>query len=94
MRMDRKGGGKPMNIRKFISTYKCRLCGETFQSVGTPNINNAYAEVFDIAMYHSGVRKELNEVRSPSLFGIHYCDDGSVGLADLQGMKKVGGNDG
>ena len=46
-----------MNIRKFISTYKCRLCGETFQSVGTPNINNAYAEVFDIAMYHSGVRK-------------------------------------
>ena len=94
VRMDRKGGGKPMNIRKFISTYKCRLCGETFQSVGTPNINNAYAEVFDIAMYHSGVRKELNEVRSPSLFGIHHCDDGSVGLADLQGMKKVGGSDG
>lgn len=94
VRMDRKGGGKPMNIRKFISTYKCRLCGETFQSVGTPNINNAYAEVFDIAMYHSGVRRELNEVRSPSLFGIHHCDDGSVGLADLQGMKKVGGSDG
>lgn len=84
-----------MNVRNFISTYKCRLCMEAFQSVGTPNTNVAYNEMFDVAMYHSGVRKDLHEVRSPSLLGIHHCNDGSWGLADLQGMKKkVGGSDG
>lgn len=37
---------------------------------------------------------DIHKMSLSSLFGIHHCDDGSVGLADLQGMKKVGGSDG
>lgn len=95
VRMDRKGGGEPMNIRKFISTYKCRLCGEVFTGETVQKrIGNAYSEMFDIAMYHSNARYQRLEMNAPTILGVHRCDDGSWGLADLQGMKKGGSENG
>jgi hypothetical protein len=98
--MDRKGGGKPMNDKQlntgqFVSTYKCRLCGEIFTGETVQKrIGNAYSEMFDIAMYHSNARYQRLEMNAPTILGVHRCDDGSWGLADLQGMKKGGSENG
>lgn len=88
--MDRKGGGKPVNIRNFVSIYKCRLCGGTFPSVWATNSSTAYTKLMSVAMYHSGINHELLNKSAPTLHGIHRCSDGSLGLGDLQGMLYVG----
>lgn len=89
--MDRKGGGKSMSEYKAI--YKCRLCGESFVDyVHAKDEDAAAKKVIDFSLVYSGAH--VSRLKVPRNFQSHSCNDGSYGIADFQGMKKVGGNDG
>lgn len=69
----------------FEAIYKCRLCGETFNS-GITGETIAHATLIGFATdvdtsKITGSKILLNEV--------HYCKDGSHGFADFQGFRKV-----
>jgi len=58
----------------YKAVYKCRLCGETFR-------DDKWSE------------KEAKEMFLENCHDIwmeHRCKNGSVGVADFQGFKKVG----
>ena len=73
-------------MREYIGIYKCRLCGEVFVC-GKP-----YTEDESL--------KKI--VKSSTIFPLfphdkgytaHGCKDGSLGIADLQGFKKLSKGD-
>lgn len=69
----------------YQAIYKCRLCGEVYKSVSTRNSVLALEEV------------RCACIKSPSEAPImmlpinkaHDCVDGSVGVADFIGFKRV-----
>lgn len=67
----------------YKAKYKCRLCGEEYNSLCTGSEDIASKETLYVAM---GIRSE--QVMAPKLYDVHYCKDGSVGMADFYGFKK------
>lgn len=89
--MDRKGGGEP--VSEYRAIYKCRLCGESFVDyVHAKDEDAAAKKVIDFSLVYSGAH--VSRLKVPRNFQVHSCNDGSYGIADFQGMKKVGGSDG
>lgn len=74
----------------YFETYKCNLCGETFQSViGVTDVSalNSVEPVEDRLM-------QIFDLYKPShkfyfrLVELHHCADGSLGIADFIGLTK------
>lgn len=65
----------------YQAIYKCRLCGEEIQS-GQTGQKIAKSEIVYLCVGTSG-RYSTND-RIP-----HDCKDGSFGVADFQGFKKL-----
>lgn len=68
----------------YQAVYKCRLCGEEFKGCVTGNENIAMVETINAA---SGIKS--TQPLAPRIIEYHYCKDGSYGIADFQGFKKV-----
>lgn len=73
-------------MTEYRAIYKCRLCGEEFESAVTTNA--------DIAIKHMLIMTV--EYKAPEYIGtpitetsMHSCKDGSMGLADFLGFRKV-----
>lgn len=68
----------------YNALFKCRLCGEIFAAGGT--VSRKVAQRAAISASIGELSKEL----SPSLYDIHFCKDGGIGIADFLGFKKRG----
>ena len=74
-------------MTEYRAIYKCRLCGEEFVSAIT---GSAYIVIKNMVIMTAECdvkQKILNPVTKLSM---HSCKDGSMGLADFLGFRKVG----
>ncbi len=62
--------------------YKCRLCGR--DDIGDPQDYGLVHDEIEQLSFDSK-RSVTTGVAYP--YNIHYCDDGSIGIADLQGAR-------
>ena len=67
--------------------YKCRLCGEEFVSAITGSADIVIKNMVIMTAECDVKQKILNPVTKLSM---HSCKDGSMGLADFLGFRKVG----
>ncbi len=65
----------------FVAIYKCRLCEEKIRYGHAGN----YIAVSDVVFMSAG---DDSCKAKPKI--MHFCNDGSVGLADFLGYKKEG----
>lgn len=65
----------------YNALYKCRLCGEEY----TDYISSSSVTAKK-AMLQAVFRIENNIEQCPNIRDIHFCKDGSYGVADLKGM--------
>lgn len=66
--------------------YKCRLCGEEFVSAATGSADIAIKQMVRVT---TGI-KLLEFIGNPiEETYMHSCKDGSMGLADFFGFRKV-----
>lgn len=68
---------------KYIGSYKCRLCGEVFICGKTYTENESIKKIVKSCTV-------VPLFPSDNGFTTHGCKDGSLGIADLLGYKKVG----
>lgn len=75
-------------MSKYVAVYKCRLCGEIFYdsliSEEAEKCLMAFEKGKSYYLSHSG-RNNVSRYK-----GHYYCKDGSLGVADFQGFRKVG----
>lgn len=63
-------------MAEYQAIYKCRLCGKEY--------------VAKIIAGSEMLITDETEFCSAKMHRVHICDDGSFGLADFQGFRKVG----
>lgn len=68
-------------MSEFRAIYKCRMCGEEYESHHRFN-NEVMAQT-----YMAGMCVQRSRYNLP--FEHHVCKDGSLGFADFIGMRKV-----
>lgn len=66
----------------YRAIYKCRLCGEEENSMGTGSTALIYKSMLAVTADY------LKEAEI-TLYGVHSCKDGSKGLSDFQGWRKI-----
>lgn len=71
---------------EYRASYKCRLCGEEFVSA---TIRSADIVIKQMVRVTTGI-KPLEFIGNPiEKTSMHSCKDGSMGLADFLGFRKV-----
>lgn len=74
-------------MSEYRAIYKCRLCGEEFED-GRGGDEIAYLSVCGLTI------KENFNMKGSAIgvhrYNIHNCKDGSYGMADFCGFRKVG----
>ncbi len=75
---------KKSAVEGYQAIYKCRLCGEMYDSTFTSNEILAIKTTIDACL---GIKSE--ETCAPTMQQVHNCKDGSLGVGDFQGRKKV-----
>lgn len=73
-------------MTEYQSIYKCRLCGGEFVRAVTGNADIAIKNMVIVTAECDVKQKILNPVTKLSM---HSCKDGSMGLADFLGFRKV-----
>lgn len=73
-------------MSEYRAIYKCRLCGEEFKGSATTNIDIAIKNMLNVTFGYE--IKQWNEAPVSEIF-MHSCKDGSLGLADFLGFRKV-----
>ena len=81
-------------MEMYMAIYKCRLCGKEFCHSGTGDRDTAATAAMYTVLESSGITPQFESPNAPMQFEFHSCKDGSYGMADFQGMKKVGDSDG
>lgn len=73
-------------MSEYRAMYKCRLCGEEFESAVTTSADIAIKNMLIVT-----VQYEPSEYIGPPItkISMHSCKDGSMGLADFLGFRKV-----
>lgn len=78
-------------MSEYKSIFKCRLCGETYESACTGNEEIALQSVVFACLQNENLNfPKLIFPQSPSITEPHHCKNGSFGVADFQGFRKVG----
>lgn len=73
-------------MTEYQAIYKCRLCGKKFESAVTTSADIAIRHMVSITTGHD----PLEFIGAPvTKTYMHSCIDGSMGLADFLGFKKV-----
>ena len=75
-----------IDMTEYRAIYKCRLCGEEFVSAVTGNADIAIKYMVNMTVECDVGQKILNPVTKLLM---HSCKDGSMGLADFLGFRKV-----
>lgn len=75
-----------MNMTEYRAIYKCRLCGEEYVSAIAGSADMAIKNMVVITVEFDSGQRILNPVTKLSM---HSCKDGSMGLADFLGFRKV-----
>lgn len=73
-------------MAEFKVVYKCRLCGETYNYSGGEIVRDVKAA--NRVASAACVRKNA-EIQPYAMATVHSYADGNVGIADLQGCRKV-----
>ena len=73
-------------MTEYRAIYKCRLCGEEYVSAITASADMAIKNMVVITAECDSGQRILNPVTKLSM---HSCKDGSMGLADFLGFRKV-----
>lgn len=68
---------------EYQSMFRCRLCGKIYKEGCTGNEDIAMKAVMDTCL-----GKPLL-LQQPNMTQIHCCKNGSYGVADFQGFRKV-----
>lgn len=66
----------------YQAVYKCRLCGKVFQYDKTYKRNSALRKIWS---FNDNIPYISNNMQ----YTVHDCQDGSIGLADFIGFRKV-----
>ena len=73
-------------MTEYRAIYKCRLCGKEFVSAATGSADIAIKHMVRVT---TGI-KPLEFIGNPiEETSMHSCKDGSMGLADFLGFRKV-----
>lgn len=73
-------------MSEYRAIYKCRLCGEEFVSAATTSADIAIKHMLIVTVQY----KPLEFIGTPvTKISMHSCKDGSMGLADFLGFRKV-----
>ena len=75
-------------MTEYRAIYKCRLCGEEFVRAITGSADIVIKNMVIMTAECDVKQKILNPVTKLSM---HSCKDGSMGLADFLGFRKVEG---
>lgn len=73
-------------MTEYRAIYKCRLCGGEFVSAATTSADIAIKNMVLMTAECDVNQKILNPVTKLSM---HSCKDGSMGLADFMGFRKM-----
>lgn len=76
-------------MTRYISVYRCRLCGKEYAEGGTDTGRTAMNGANEAALTASGIEPGRLCMNAPTLFSIHHCDGGSYGVSEFLGFKKV-----
>ena len=71
---------------EYMAIYKCRLCGKEFEYCRTGEI---VAQALTVAL---SVNESTEHVRYNGKLRrhtVHECSDGSYGISDFRGFKKI-----
>ena len=71
-------------MAEYIAIHKCRLCGKLFEGA------HGGEQIARKEMINLVVTRKSELIQSPQMMDIHDCSNGSYGMADFQGFKKVG----
>lgn len=71
---------------RLDATYKCRLCGKEYVKCSTGTDRSSLQLAVDI-VYRATAIKEPKDGMEPALWELHWCEDGSLGVADFLGFK-------
>ena len=73
-------------MSEYRAMYKCRLCGEKFTSASTTSSDIAIKHILIVTTGY----KPSEYIGTPvTELSMHSCKDGSCGLADFLGFRKV-----
>lgn len=73
-------------MAEYQAIYKCRLCGKEFKSAVTTDTNIVIKHMLSVTIAY----KSAEYIGAPvTELSMHSCKDGSMGLADFLGFKKV-----
>lgn len=73
-------------MSEYRAIYKCRLCGEEFESAVTTRENIAMKHMVIVTTGYKSTENIGTPVTETSM---HSCKDGSMGLADFLGFRKA-----
>lgn len=76
-------------MTRYISVYRCRLCGKEYAEGGTDTGRAAMNGANEAALTASGIEPGRLCMNAPTLFSVHHCDGGSYGVSEFLGFKKV-----
>lgn len=73
----------------YQMVYKCRLCGCVYSAGETEKESGAWEKYLRERARIDGIVPRVEGIPSvlPTMFEMHWCKDGSRGIADFQGMK-------
>lgn len=76
-------------MTRYISVYRCRLCGEEYVEGGTDTGHVAMNGAIEAALIGSGIEPGRMCENAPTLFSVHNCDGGSYGISEFLGFKNA-----
>lgn len=76
-------------MTRYISVYRCRLCGKEYVEGGTDTGRAAMNGANEAVLIASGIEPGRLCMNAPTLFSVHHCNGGSYGVSEFLGFKKV-----
>lgn len=75
--------------KSYQMLYKCRLCGQVFVNCGTGSKKVAEQSTLNEVLRASGMSPMWKENDALTMYEMHSCADGSYGVSDFIGGRKV-----
>ena len=73
-------------MSEYRAIYKCRLCGEEFESGTTTSTDVVIKNMLNVTT-GCGIKQYIGNPVTETY--MHSCKDGSMGLSDFLGFRKV-----
>ena len=73
-------------MTEYRAIYKCRLCGGEFESCVTTSIDVVIKNMLNVTVGHE-IKQWIGTPVSET--SMHSCKNGSFGMADFVGFRKV-----